>query len=414
MKTAKLILGLSFLSFSLNTPADWPQWLGPNRDGHSSSGDVLVVPKSMPQPAWKLEIGGGFSSPIVSAGKLIYMDDHEGTETVHCLDAFAGKEIWQAPISPAYSDEWGTGTRSTPSIDGNRVYILSCIGELRCLSLKDGKVLWGKSFDKDFGVKFLGSKANEGTARRRGNNGSPLIDGPDLIAPVGSPEKGTLICFDKMTGAQKWSSGEDEAAYSSPIVHTFGGIKQVIYINADALTGTDRQTGKQLWRIPLKTNAKRHASTPIVFEDSVIVNSHTFGLLAFQVTKEADGAAASKKWVNTNMKINLSTLVLFDGFLYGQGPAKNFACVDAATGLARWVQTGFGKENSSTMAIGKNLAVLTDEGEMVFIDPSPNGYKELLRTQVCGKNWNFPAFSDSTLFVRDYHQLQAFPLAAAH
>src|SRR6185369_5733499 len=115
-----------------------------------------------------------------------------------------------------FQDEWGAGTRSTPCIDEDRVYALSCNGEFRCLNLRDGKLIWGKSFEKDFGVKFLGSKANEGTSTRRGNNGSALINGESAYVPVGSTNGAMLVCFNKRNGTVVWNAGTDETAYSSP------------------------------------------------------------------------------------------------------------------------------------------------------------------------------------------------------
>src|SRR5207249_1190634 len=151
-------------------------------------------------------------------------------------------------------------------------------------NLADGKVIWGTSFEKDFGVKFVGSKANEGTASRRGNNGSGVIDGERVVVPVGSTNGASLVCFNKRTGAILWKSGDDEAAYSSLMVATLAGVKQVVAFTAEALLGAGLETGKILWRVPLQTNAKRHAASPVIVDDHVMVNSHTFGLICLKVS----------------------------------------------------------------------------------------------------------------------------------
>ena len=143
--------------------------------------------------AWKISIGGGFSSPVVAGGKLVYLDENGNQEVAHLIEAKTGKGIWNVPFADRYEDEWGAGPRSTPLIDGERVYVQSCKGEFRCLSLADGKVIWGTSFDKHFGVKFLGSKANSGTATRRGNNGSCVVEGDGVIVPVGNTDGATLV-----------------------------------------------------------------------------------------------------------------------------------------------------------------------------------------------------------------------------
>ncbi len=417
MKISKSFSFLFFLSAFTVLSADWPQWLGPNRNGHIAPDEK--IPARLPndlKPLWRKSIGGGFSSPIVANGKLVYGDENGEKEIIHLLDAKSGKEIWQTAIADRYTDEWSAGPRSTPILDGDRVYAQSCNGEFRCLNLSDGKILWQTSFEKDFGVKFLGSKAKEGTAARRGNNGSGIIDGNEIILPVGSTNDATLVCFNKISGKIIWKSGQDEAAYSSPQIATFNGVKQIIYLSADALAGFDRGNGKILWRVPLKTNAKRHAATPIIFGENVIVNSHTIGLLSFKIYAHGErahmkaGFTAFELWANKKLKINLSTPVLVGDFLYSQGPNKNFICADAKTGQLKWEQPGFGKENSSTMVLGKNLLVLTDDGQLVLVAADSTKYSELGRQQICGKNWNFPAYADGKLFVRDAREMLCFDL----
>ncbi len=172
----------------------WPQWLGPNRDGTLAAG--VAVPESIPaelKSSWRIQIGGGFSSPVVVGQALIYLDDKSGQETAHRVDTRTGQEEWAVPLAATFQDEWGAGTRSTPCIDTGRVYALSCNGEFRCLDLRDGKTIWGKNFEKDFGVKFLGSKSNEGTSTRRGNNGSALVSGDFAYVPVGSTNGAMLV-----------------------------------------------------------------------------------------------------------------------------------------------------------------------------------------------------------------------------
>jgi outer membrane protein assembly factor BamB len=406
---------LGFAAFTtVSLAGDWPQWMGPNRDGHAPADSPAVTRlPADPHPLWQKKVGGGFSSPVVSGGKLVYFDEGGGQEIVHCLDAASGTEIWRAEIGSVYEDEWGAGPRSTPAIDGDRAYVQSCKGEFRCLNMADGKVLWGVSFEKDFGVKFLGSKANEGTAARRGNNGSPLVDWDAVIVPVGSTNGATLVCFDKLKGTVLWKAGNDEAAYSSPIVATLAGVKQIVSFTADALMGVDRGSGQILWRVPFQTGAKRHAATPRIVGDTVIINSQTIGLVAVKVSRENGAIAATVAWANKKLKTNLSTSVCVGDFLYNEGPSANYISVDAHTGDVKWQQSGFGThgtENSSTIAVGNNLLVLTDQGELVLIATTPDQYKELARVQICGKNWNFPAFANGRLYVRDAHQLACFDL----
>ena len=402
---------LFFLACFSSRAGDWPQWLGPTRNNHAAKDEKeLVKLPSVLKPVWKIKIGGGFSSPIVVSNRVIYYDEDGEMEVARQLDARTGKEIWQTPITTRFGDEWGAGPRSTPFVDGDRVYVQSCSGEFRCLNFADGKIIWATSFEKDFGVKFLGNKADEGTAARRGNNGSGLVHGNAVILPVGSPSNATLVCFDKLDGKILWRAGNDEAAYSSPQVATLAGVEQAILLAADALLGVDRQSGKLLWLVPVRTFAKRHAATPVISGDHVYFNSHTVGLICEKISKEGEQWQATQRWANKEAKINISTPALVGAFFYSQGPTKNFVCVDAKTGATQWQQPGFGRQNSATIAVGDKLLVLTDEGELVLVSASPEKYTELGRAQVCGKNWNFPAYADGKLYVRDAHELACYDL----
>jgi outer membrane protein assembly factor BamB len=395
---AVIAMGLVFYAGA----ADWSQWRGSDRDGHVAEGvAVPVTVATEPKVDWKMEIGGGFSSPVVVGGKLVYLDGQGKLEVAHMIDAKTGKEIWRTPLTDLFEDEWGPGPRSTPIMDGNRVYVQSCNGEFHCLNAVDGKVIWGASFAKDFGVAFLGSKANEGTASRRGNNGCGVIDGGHILLPVGSTAGASVVCFDKLTGKVLWKSGNDEAAYSSLMIAEFGGVRQVVYFNAEALMGMKADDGKILWRVPLRTDAKRHAATPVIFGDTITVNSQTIGLVCFKITKDGDQFKAGVSWLNKDLKINLATPVRVGNYLYCQGVAKDYVCVDAVTGKKTWDQKGFGDQVSVSIVMGKNILVTTDKGELFFIVADPAKYTELAHTQVCGKSWSSPAYADGKLFVRE-------------
>jgi outer membrane protein assembly factor BamB len=357
---------------------DWPQWLGPGRDGRPAA-DFPALEKLAPElkVAWRKKIGGGFSSPVVADGKLVFFDENGRAEVVHLLDAKTGAEIWSAAIGDVYRDEWGAGPRSTPVMDGGRVFVQSCKGEFRCLDLANGSVIWGVSFEKDFGVRFLGSKANEGTAARRGNNGSPLVDDDAVIVPVGSTNGATLVCFDKSNGRMLWKAGNDEAAYSSPVVATLAGVKQIVAFTADNLMGVEREHGTILWRVPFRTEAKRNAATPVIFGDTVIVNSHTIGLVATRIVQDGGAIRAVPLWSNPGLRINLSTPVRVGDYLYDQGPGQTYVCASARTGETKWQAPWIcssGSENTSTIALGKNLLALTDMGELVLFAAQPEQY----------------------------------------
>jgi outer membrane protein assembly factor BamB len=415
MKTSLLVLcAASILRPNVGGCDDWPQWRGPSRTGHAANS--ARAPTALPgelKPVWRISCGGGHAGPVVAQGKVALLDEHDGQETAHLLDAATGREIWSVAYAEAYQDEWGAGPRSTPILEGDRLYVQSCRGEFRCLNLANGQTLWAASFEKDFGVKFLGRNAGEGTATRRGNNGSGVIEGDRIILPVGSVNGASLVCFDKRSGKVLWKSGNDEAAYSSFIIGSLAGMRQVVAFTGEALLGADLGTGRILWRVPFKTNAKRHAATPVIRGDHVIVNSHTIGMVCLRITQEGAGLKATEAWANKDLRINLSTPVLVDQSLYCQGATKDYICVDAVTGKLQWSQPGFGpgvQANSSAIAVGKSLLVLNYEGTLHLLAANPEKYTELGRLQVCGKTWSHPAYADGMFFVRDSSSLLCLKL----
>ena len=421
MNTRSLSLSASLLVLVVSAhAADWPQWRGPNRDGVvADKNHPLNKLPAEPKVIWKIDAGPGQSSPVLAGGKLVFLDGKDGQETAHCLDAATGKPLWTTPIAPMveFQNAYGEGPRCTPLIDGDRVYVQSCSGEFRCLALADGKVLWKVSFGTDYGVPFLGNKsgdpdAKETASRRHGNNGSAVIDGDRIFVPVGSPKKGTLIAFDKKTGKELWHAGEDNTAYASVMVATLAGVRQVVHFTADALMGVDVAGGKVLWRMPLKTGAKRHVCTPVIAGDTVTVASSSIGTLKFHIVKDGAGLKAEQAWAALQLKTVLGTPVLIGAQFYTLGPGgrTDLVCLDFATGNQLWSQPSFGDYASLTVVNDKILA-LNSTGELFLIKANPAKYEELGRVQICAKTWASPAYADGRIYVKDDAHLTALALA---
>jgi outer membrane protein assembly factor BamB len=410
----------TFLLLSLISRADdWPQWRGPHRDAViADKKHPLDKLPADPKVLWKIDAGPGQSSPVLEDGKLIFMDGKDGQETAHCLDAATGKTIWTVAIAPMveFQNAYGEGPRCTPLIDGDRVYVQSCSGEFRCLTLADGKILWKVSFGSDYGVPFLGNKsnspeANQTASRRHGNNGSAVVDGDRIFVPVGSPKDGTLIAFDKKTGKELWHAGEDNTAYSSVMVATLAGVRQAVHFTADALMGVDAANGKILWRIPLKTGAKRHVCTPIIEGDTVTVASTSIGTLKFHIVKDGLDLKAEKVWADLPIKTVIGTPVLSGKNLFtlGAGDRADLVCLDFETGNKLWSQPGFG-DYASFIAINDKILALNSIGELILLKANPAKYEELARTQICAKTWASPAYADGRIYVKDDAHLTALAL----
>ena len=411
-----LCLAAAFTTASLPA-ADWAQWRGPNRDGHTSY-SLAVLPKE-PKTLWSIPIGNGQASPLVVGDKVIYLDEQGNQEVAHAVDIKTGKELWHTAVgeSEAFENAYGTGPRCTPLVDGDRVYTQTCRGEFRCLALADGKVIWKTSFATDWDAPFFGNKSNapeakETASRRHGNNGSPVIEGNRVFVAVGSPTKGTLVAFDKLTGKVLWTAGKENTAYSSLMVGTLAGVRQVVHLTGDSLMGVVVANGKILWQTPVKTGAKRHVLTPLLADNSVTISSSTVGLTKFSVIKDSGGLKVEPAWKNDKIKITLATPVLVNGHLYGLGTGGNkteFICVDFKTGEVKWSQPGF-SDYAAVIATGDKLLVQDMAGTLMLLKASPEKFEELGRMQVCGNTWSHPAIADGKIYQRDKKQLFALEI----
>jgi outer membrane protein assembly factor BamB len=424
MKVAPLYaLAVLVPSFFAHTAsgADWPQWRGPARDSVvSDPAHKLTKLPQDPKALWEIAIGPGQSSPILVGGKVLFMDGIDGKEVIHCLAADTGKEIWRAEVGPMveFQNAYGEGPRCTPLVDGDRVYAQSCGGEFRCLSLKDGKQLWAISFGEQYGATWFGNKSpdpesKETASRRHGNNGSAVVDGDRVFVPVGSPKKGTLIAFDKLTGKELWAAGQDNTAYSSVMVATLAGVRQAVHLTADALMGVEASSGRILWREPLKTGAKRHVATPLIDGDTVTVTSTSIGTIRFKISQSGGNFSAKREWENSKMKVVISSPIQVGASLFSPGPGNrcDLVCLNAATGEERWTEPGLG-DYASITAVNDSLLVLDSTGELRLVAASESGYKELGRAHFVGKTWASPAYADGRLFVRDATKLVALNLTA--
>ena len=392
--------------------ADWPCWRGPRGTGQTPA--EWVIPKTLPtelKVIWRTAIGAGFASPILSQGKVFHLDCQEGQEVVHALEAGTGKELWRARLDEAFLDAQGAaGPRCTALADGDRIYAQSCRGELQCLTAQEGRLLWQVNFVKDFGAAFIGEKGSAVGAVRHGYTGAPLVDGGRLFVTVGGSDGASVVCFEKKTGKVIWKSQNDVAGYAPPVLATLAGTPQLVVFTAEAIIGLAPTDGKLLWRVAVKTSFGRHVTTPVIHNDLVIVSSHQAGLLGIKVTQQAGGFAAEKAWTAKDSALNFASPVAFGKHLVGPGPGKKLVCVDMEAGTQTWAKDGFfttapGYTHAGMIGMGQNILTLTDGGALVLFAAAPSEYREISRTQVCGKNWCNPAYADGRLYLRDAREL---------
>jgi outer membrane protein assembly factor BamB len=371
---------------------DWPQWRGPARDGLSSETDWNAAwPAGGPKALWKKNVGVGYSAVSVAAGRLYTLGNVEGyvktSDTVWCLDAVTGNEIWKF----AYPSKAGSypGPRATPTVDGDAVFTLGREGDLFCLNVKDGTVKWRKNVRADFAVK------NE--PHTWGLSCSPLVRGDKLILDVGK-----ILVLDKATGALTASMGEDAPGFSSPMVIEAGGKAYVTSFNPTGMVLYELASGKEAGRHAWQTKLMANVATPIVAGDRLFISSgYGRGCALFSVSAAGLGVV----YENTSLAAECATGVLYKDHLYAvsgeQGQPGTLKCLEFATGKVKWEYGGFIVGGGIVIADGKILH-LTDAGELVVAAAAPDAYRELARAKVLGKScWTMPVLANGRIYCRN-------------
>jgi len=390
--------------------ADWPRWRGPAGDGHVPASQR--VPAKLPTLehfAWKVPVGPGHGSPVVSGGVVYLLDAAEGSERVNALDAATGRVRWRVPLDQLHKDNQSVpGPRSTPLVDGDRLYVQSCRGEFRCLDAVDGRTLWRVNFVTDFQADFTGEKGQTPGAARHGYSGSPWISGERIFVGVGGRDGAGVVCFSKYDGKVIWKSQNDVPGYGGPVLATVAGLPQVLSFTAEAAIGLRSDTGEALWRVPVKTSFGRHVASPIVLGDLVVVGSHQAGNLGLRISRDGKVCKAETAWSDKRNAINFSSPVLVAGHLYGLGPAGMMFCVDALTGVEKWtheISRGGQKAQAQFLVMADRILVLNDLGELQLVAADPTAFRLISRLKVSGDTWCSPAYADGFLFLRDAEEL---------
>ncbi len=414
---------------------DWPQFLGPTRNGMNSGNDLAAAwPKDGPRVVWQKKIGQGFAGPVVADGKLVLFHRLGDEEIVEALDAKTGKALWRFDYPTAYRDDFGfdEGPRGMPALADGKVFTFGAEGALHCVSLADGKKLWSVDCKKEFNAPkgFFGLVC------------SPLVEGKAVIVNIGghiqngrrdelreshdsarNPATGTrvarpsdsdggasLVAFDKETGKILWLVVDDEPSYSSPTAATIAGQRYLLALTRGFLIGADPATGKVLFQLPFRP--PQHASvtgaTPIISDDHIFISAaYDTGA---QLLRLRDGKP-EKVWSNNeSLSLHYSTPALRDGFLYGLHGRHDFPggtelrCVEWKTGKVRWGKPGLSGAN--VLLAGDSLLVLTENGELVRVAADPEKFHELERAQILGRGVRaYPALANGLFYARDKDKL---------
>ena len=406
-----LVLGMAasvVILVARSSAADWPQWQGPDRNAVSKETGLLKSwPKGGPPLAWKAtDLGQGFSTPSVANGRIFGMSYRGKDEVVWALEEKTGKEIWSTKIATAVKLDHGEGSRSTPTVDGNRVYALGNDGDLVCLDVGSGNELWHKNLKKDYGGRRPGWGYSE----------SVLIDGDKLICTPGG--KNTIVALEKSTGETIWK-GEvpqaDDAHYSSPIVAEIGSQRQYIQFLKRGVVAVGASDGAFLWRYNGPANRVANCSTPIFYDGSIFAASDygTGGGLV-KVSKEGDKFDAQQVYFEKKMANHHGGFVLVDGFVYGEG-GGTLRCINFKTGKIAWEERSPGK-GSVTYADG-HLFYRNEggKGTIFLIEANPKEYVEKGRFDQPDRSkvnaWPHPVIANGKLYIRDQDVLLCYDIA---
>ena len=380
--------------------SSWPGYRGQDRDG-VYRGPIRMSWEGL-APMWKKTIGGGRSSFAVAGGRAFTIEQRGRNEVVAAYDVMTGRELWTNAWPERFS-QWmggGEGPRATPTWADGLVYALGGRGELRCLDAATGRVVWRTNILQDAGAKNL----------RWGMAASPLIAGDAVILLPGGPNGRSVAAYDRRTGKRLWTALDDKQAYVSPMQVTLLGIPQFLVVSGERLVGLSLDRREVLWQFPWSTGHDASAAQPIVIGDQRVFYSSAYGggAVVVELTKAGDGVAVREVWRNIRMKNRQSSSVLHDGFIYGLDE-KILACVDAATGDLKWKGGRYGY--GQLLLAGGKLVVITEEGELVLVEATPDGHRELARVPAIeGTTWNVPAFADGILLVRNTTEMAAFDL----
>ena len=411
------LLALLMLVAGSVVAADWPQWRGPERNDVSKEKNLLKKwPEGGPKLLWTFDDAGtGMAGPAIVGDRLYSMGADESKEYVFAVDLNTRKKLWTTEIGPRYVNGWTDGPRSTPTVDGDRIYALGGQGDLVCVKAADGKQVWMKRLKQDLdGSQMSGWGYTE----------SPLVDG-DQVAVTPGGKSGTLAALDKMSGEVLWRTKDctDAAGYSSLVVTEIGGQKQYVQMTGVSLLGVAAADGKLLWRFERKSPTAA-IPTPIVDKDYVFTTSgYGAGCALVKIVASGGAFKAEKVYDSKDMTNHHgeTSVVKIGDYVYGHSDKGGWTCMEFMTGKVKWAESRkLGKGSGHLHADGHLYCYAEKDGTVALIEATPEGFKEagLLKipreTKVSrkrGKIWTHPVVANGKLYLRDQDLIFCFDVS---
>ena len=384
----------------------WTDFRGPGRDGHYQQQAIRTDwPAAGLRPVWKQPVGGGYGSFVIANGRAFTIEQRGRQEVAAAYDVATGRELWTNTWNALFQESMGgDGPRATPTWHEGRLYVLGAAGEFRAVDAAAGKTLWRTNILEDAGASNI----------QWGMSSAPLVvDGHVIVVPGGTGGR-SIVAYDAATGKRTWSTLDDRAAYSSPMLVTLDGVRQILAFTATRLVGLSPANGELLWEMPWTTRYDVNASQPLVVGSNRVFLSTGYGTGAalIELSRDTDGRFAVREvWRTNRMKNQFTSSVLHEGFIYGLDEAI-LACLDASSGELKWKGGRYGY--GQVMLASGHLIVLSEQGDLALVRATPERHIEVSRfTALEGKTWNHPAMSDGTLLIRNINEMAAFDLRIA-
>lgn len=397
----KTILALTFLATAITINAqEWTQWRGPARDGSVSGKNVPAKwPESL-QRTWRVEIGEGYSSPVVAGGRVFVHTRRDPEEIVAAINLADGKVIWEQKYQAVfkknqYAVEMAKGPNSTPLVIGNRLFTLGVTGILNAWDTGAGKLLWTRDYSKSIDT----SKMFCGTAA------SPLAVDGRVVVQVGSDlHGGQILALNPATGATEWEWKGLGPGYASPVVIDLGGTRQLVTMTQGSIVGVDAKTGKELWTVAFPDEWHENITTPIWTGTNLVVSGTRAGTHAYSLTQSGGNWQATETWKNPDVAMYMSSPVFGDGLIYGHSSKKKgqFVAVDAKTGALKWATEGREGEHASLLLTPQHVIILTNGADLIVAKRNTPAFAVEKRYEVAeAATWAMPVLLGSNILVRD-------------
>lgn len=397
----KTLLTLIFLTSAITINAqEWTQWRGPARDGSVSAKNVPSKwPESL-QRTWRVEVGEGYSSPVVAGGRVFVHTRRDPEEIVSGINLADGKVLWEQKYQAAfkknqYAVEMAKGPNATPLVIGNRLITLGVTAVLNAWDTGTGKLLW----TRDFSTSIDTSKMFCGTAA------SPLAIDGRVVVQVGSDiHGGQILGLNPATGATEWEWKGLGPGYASPVVIDLGGVRHLVTMTQGSIVGVDGKNGKELWSVPFPDEWHENITTPLWTGTHLIVSGTRAGTHAFSLAQAGGKWQTTSAWKNPDVAMYMSSPVFGDGLIYGHSSKKKgqFVAVDAKTGALKWATEGREGEHASLLLTPQHVIYLTNGADLIVAKRNTPAFAVEKRYEVAeAATWAMPVLLGSNILVRD-------------